>query len=320
MGIKFNWDGYKNSNPDSFVNQANSIEVAECLIEWVLNSLKNTPEKYFQELKAFQPYISPTAWCKFALPLLEHPGSHISDISVEIKNSVNRIHRRTAIINAFSEIEHLMARRIQPECCKEMFEATAIQALELTGDNRYKLVIDFPEIYFSNDLYTHRENIKKLTNCFLSAQTSETKRIIIYLIVLTMQRMCILSNAVIIDNESLSDKYSMCFEEPTICKDNDQYLPYKDDDEDYEEDDQIFDNLYMIGDFKSDSRIDIPTLIQDYNCPEIISIFDPNYYYYDGRFLRNIHEAAKKALENNKYSTEKEPIISQNLSFCLDIC
>lgn len=308
---KFNWEGYKNSYPESIVSKANSIEVAECLIEWVLNSLRNDPDKYYKELNAFQSYISPAAWCEYALPMLDNSGTHMDNMPDKIIDSVTRIRSKTDIKNVFSAIEHYMVFRIQPECYQEMFEATAKQAFELTGDNRYKLFMDFPEIYFSNDIHTHRENIKKLTNCFLSAQTPETKRIIIYLIILTMQRMCILSNAFVIDNDLLSYKYSICFEEPTNYEDYDE-----DDDEECEEDDLNIDDLDMVCNFKSNSRMDIPTLIQDYNCPEIISIFDPNYYYCDGRFLRNIQAAAKAAIENNKYSTEKEPVISQNLSFC----
>lgn len=314
----FNLESYKNSYPDSIISKVNNVEAAEHLIEWLLNSLRNDPTAYYNELNTFQSYISPVAWCKYAAAMLENHDIYSAELSEKIANDITKlvtnIHGKQEIKTVFAAFEHYLACRIQPECYGKVLETTAKQAFERTGDNRYKLFVDFADMYFSRNIYTHHENIKELTGYFELSQMPETRRTIIYLIVLATQRLCILSEASVIGEYLLSQKYNASIKVSRL--NSDDWIPY---DDEYYEDYTADDDPTMFVSSYRGNGINIPRIIVEYNCPEIISIFDPNYHFYDGNFLRRIQAAAQTAIDNNKYSTEKEPIISQNLSFCRNI-
>lgn len=297
----FNFEGYKNAQPNGLLSSAQNIESAKHIIECMFSGLEGTSYDLFKELDALHTYLDNPTWCKYAVSMLEKSGTRIEELSAKIKDSVDEIHSKHTIKPLFSAIERYLSCSIRPECCQSMFKTVAQKAYELTGDKRYKLFLDFSGVFFSNEINTQRESIKKLKGYYESERTIETKRNIIYLMVLATQRLCVLSGATVISDSLMREKYNECFR---IAEDDSEF--------DFEE--YRIDSL-----FNPKIKMHVPKLIIDNNCPEIVSIFDTRYYYYDGNFLRSIQLAAKEAIEKNKYTVEIEPVISQNLSFCRNI-
>ena len=202
----------------------------------------------------------------------------------------------------FTEVEQLYVSREMDFCNRNLLKTAANKAYELTQDKRYLLFRDYAYLYTSTDKEQLTSSVNSRLDLLDSSILNADKRCAFYLFALAIKKLAICSRYTKIHESTLQELYEVCQDEKFH-----RMSDYED------EDGYYFNDQYIYG------ELDMFAKALEYNCPEIINIFNPNKFYYDADFLMRLNKSARMAIENSKYSSEKAPIVSRNLSFCRNI-
>lgn len=169
-----------------------------------------------------------------------------------------------------------------------LLRITAGFAFDRTKDTRYKLFRDYAYIYTSEDKDELIDAVNQLETHLNSCVCDRDKRSIFYIQCLAIMRILRVNKPFDVTEDRIEGVYKDCLE-----KKHDWYSSS----------DDCFKKYYLFGRMKK------------YNCPEVARIFENTDMYVDADFSRNLHKAVRRTLDNNKYSSEKPPIVSEKIVF-----
>lgn len=198
----------------------------------------------------------------------------------------------------FTKVEKLYVSREMSFCNRNLLKTAANKAYELTRDKRYMLFQDYADVYTSADKEKLTTSVNSLLDLLDSQILRADKRCAFYLFALAIKKLAICRGYTRIYESTLQNLYDACQEEKFQ-----RMSDYED------EDGYYYIEQYIYG------KLNIFAKTLKYNCPEIINIFSPSDCYYDADFLMHLNESARMAIEDNKYSSERSPIVSQEFVF-----
>lgn len=198
----------------------------------------------------------------------------------------------------FTKVEKLYVSREMSFCNRNLLKTAATKAYELTRDKRYMLFRDYADVYTSADKEKLTTSVNSLLDLLDSKILRADKRCAFYLFALAIKKLAICRGYTKIYESTLQNLYDACREEKFHRM------------SDYEDEDGYYCiEQYIYG------KLNIFSKTLKYNCPEIVNIFNPIGCYYDADFLMHLNESARRAIEDNKYSSERSPIVSQEFVF-----
>lgn len=194
----------------------------------------------------------------------------------------------------FTKVEKLYVSREMSFCNRNLLKIAANKAYELARDKRYMLFRDYAYLYTTADEEQLKGAVKFLTDLLKRSICKEDQRCIFYLLVLALIRLAKLINYPVISNYIIQELHKECTNPQAKWEldpddDEEPLRPYK--------------------------EFAIVNLLSEYNCPEVTNIFNYCKGFYAGDLLKDLHEAAHQVIEDNKYSSERSPIVSQEFVF-----
>lgn len=201
-------------------------------------------------------------------------------------------------VKVFTQVEQLYVSREMSFCNRNLLKIAASKAYELTRDKRYMLFRDYADVYTSADKEELTTSVNSLLDLLDSKILGADKRCAFYLFALAIKKLAICRGYTKIYESTLQNLYDACREEKFH-----RMSDYED------EDGYYYVEQYIYG------KLNIFSKILKYNCPEIVNIFNPIGCYYDADFMMHLNESARMAIEDNKYSSERSPIVSQEFVF-----
>lgn len=253
------------------------------------------------------PMVSRENWLRYCNKCLYYTAFSENHKEL-VQKTCDMIHEIGSVdlaINTFSWVEVFCRNN---HTASKMLKDAAATSYNLIRDNRFSLFRDYAYIYGSCDDPKLISAVNQLYDHLQSSVCKEDKRCIFYLLVLALYRLALLRSYEIISEYALAETFYLCWQ--SIYE-----LGFWHSDEETDSNTGIFSDGWHSIDEYLPGRLDLFSNIVKYNCPEAANIFCNTNCYYDGRFLIQLHEAARQAIEENRYSSEKPPIISQKFVF-----
>ncbi len=256
---------------------------------------------------------------------------------------IEGISRKKTLVDIFVRLEYVMSDKIQPDYKTKLLKKIAKRIYDRTENEHYRLFADYAYIYSTKKVEELSIAIKELDSFINKFALKEDNRCYFYLLTLALQRIAILNDKTISEQE-LSEIYNGILstekqqDEKTSYYydsfDND-YEEYGNDDEDDEllneilesvddeEEDDIFEytindyNDYDCYDYDTDeSKYDIFKCIMEFNCTEVINLFRPNHRCFcTPMFLRELYKVIDNTSTTTGYANETHMIFTPKSVF-----
>lgn len=283
-----------------FGNKLETDEEAHIAITGLIEVNAVNERALVKLLKDLAPIVPKDNWFTYFFRCCRYIHSHKNLILVINKayEIVKEIRSAKLAAEVFTRVEQLYVNCEMNFCKRNLLKAAASKAYELTKDKRYMLFRDYADLYKSADKERLTTSVNSLLDLLDSSICREDKRCVFYLLALAMKKLARCMGASIISEKTLQYLYDDCQEEKYHSR------------AEYEDEEGFVDaELSIYGKFKFFAKA------VKYNCPEIINIFNSNGSYYDADFMIQLNETVHRVIEDNKYSSEKAPIVSQEFVF-----
>lgn len=231
-------------------------------------------------------------WLEYFLLCIRYATS--SEASIEMIRSaenfvkVDKISKSKTPQSIFQPLEELYITNNRIFDNSNLLSITAGFAFDRTKDTRYKLFRDYAYIYTSEDKYELIDAVNQLETHLNSCVCDRDRRSIFYIQCLAITRILRLNKPLSVNEERIEGVYGDCLEKKYDW---------------YNSSDYCFQKYYLFGRMKK------------YDCPEVARIFENTDMYIDVYFSRTLRKEVQNTLADNKYSSEKPPIVSEKIVF-----
>lgn len=244
-------------------------------------------------LSTISEYIPQKKWLELFSRCCKYADSYdnFKEIIDKAKAIMDEVKHTNVPSRFFSTLEELYISRNHVFTNSELLKETAGYAYQTTGDARYMLFRDFAFVYTSNDKYKLTTAVNALETHLKNSNHERDKRCILFLQCLALTRILRINLLYSINTYIINEVYKE-------CRNKEETYQY-----------QHLNDTCLFRDYNLFTRM------LQCNCPEIARIFESLNMYTDSDFTRSLHNAVLRTIENNKYSSEKPPIISQKIVF-----
>lgn len=298
---------------DLFSGLSNEPEKADMVIIGYLEKNLNRVGNLITFLTESAQYVPQDKWIEYFIRCSKYVCSYESykELIAKAEGVIDESPMKSSKISEkiFSSLEELYISDSHIFANSNLLKRAADNAYVVSNDARYKLFRDYAFVYTSNDNSELTDAVKDLEIYLNSCDCGRDKRNIFYLQCLALMRIIRTEKPNELSGTKFDDAYRNC-----VCPESSEYCPYDfDDDDDFDPDDEDNDEYFDFDGMRT--CYDLFSKIINYNCPEVARIFENTDMYVDSDFSRNLHKAVRRTLDNNKYSSESPPIVSEKIVF-----